>query len=250
MNAPGLVLTVVVGLLINEATDVSPWLAGRLMRTAARLWTSDRELSAVYAEEWQAFIADRPGKLLKLLTALGFVSAAAARRSVRVLTHGERAVQRAVRFPTLEANALYVALGAGIGLVLSPFVLAFFADDLDGFLFLWFALAVVTAGIVALGVAAALDIRADYYLPWEKESASQAVAEFKAEFSGFHDMGLKSHETATPITLLIRPYVSRPEVPRAAEWNTYGDFVGPMIRPYTGPSLRGDRSKSNPHAGE
>jgi hypothetical protein len=64
------VLGLAAGLAVNECSDVSPWLARRLVRWAAGIRYPGRE------DELEAVIDDRPGKLLKLLTALGFVCAA------------------------------------------------------------------------------------------------------------------------------------------------------------------------------
>ncbi|WP_238015339.1 hypothetical protein KZZ52_01590 [Dactylosporangium sp. AC04546] len=61
------------GLLANELCDVSPWLARRIVPLAARLWTTDEDRRAIYAEAWQAVIDERPGKLFKLTTALAFL---------------------------------------------------------------------------------------------------------------------------------------------------------------------------------
>jgi len=66
-------LAVILGLLVNEVCDVSPWAAKRAVRWAARRWSQDPVVAADYAEEWQAVVNDCPGKLFKLFMALGFV---------------------------------------------------------------------------------------------------------------------------------------------------------------------------------
>jgi hypothetical protein len=67
------VAAIVLGLLVNEATDICPWIAVRLVRWSARLlYRRAPERAAIRAEELAALINDRPGKLLKLFTALGF----------------------------------------------------------------------------------------------------------------------------------------------------------------------------------
>ncbi|SCF19151.1 hypothetical protein [Micromonospora saelicesensis] len=81
MNGWEIVIGVILGLLVNEMTDLSPWAARRLVRWAAYRWTTDPDVAAGYAEEWTAIIEERPGKLLKLLTATQF-SVGAARRAV------------------------------------------------------------------------------------------------------------------------------------------------------------------------
>jgi DNA-binding transcriptional MerR regulator len=64
---------IISGILVNEFCDVSPWVAVRLMRWAARLrYGRVAWRAAVRSEEYAALIQDRPGNLFKLLTALGF----------------------------------------------------------------------------------------------------------------------------------------------------------------------------------
>jgi hypothetical protein len=76
LSAWEIIIGFVLGLLATECTEVSPWLANRLVRWSAHRWSTDPEIAAGYAEEWAAVVYDRPGKLLKLLTALGFVTGA------------------------------------------------------------------------------------------------------------------------------------------------------------------------------
>lgn len=56
-------------LLINEFGEVAPWLAGRIVRRAARR-LENPEATERYAEEWEATLEEVPGKLMKLLKAL------------------------------------------------------------------------------------------------------------------------------------------------------------------------------------
>jgi lipopolysaccharide/colanic/teichoic acid biosynthesis glycosyltransferase len=64
---------IISGLLVNEATDICPWLSIRLVRWTARLrYPHAPERAATRGEELAALINDRPGKLFKLFTAVGF----------------------------------------------------------------------------------------------------------------------------------------------------------------------------------
>ncbi|MCM9077391.1 hypothetical protein L1606_04720 [Streptomyces spororaveus] len=65
----------IVGLIVNEAVDISPWLARKTIRWAARR-IPDAELAQRYEEEWSGFLDERPGKLLKLTYALTFLAPA------------------------------------------------------------------------------------------------------------------------------------------------------------------------------
>lgn len=85
MNEWELILGIILGLIVNETCDLSPWLARQLARWSARLRYTDDKMAQTRAEELTAVINDRPGKLFKLCTALAFVlyalSSATARES-------------------------------------------------------------------------------------------------------------------------------------------------------------------------
>lgn len=70
----GVAISVVTGAVVNELSDLAPWMASRVVRRAAALWTwSDPQSRATQMEEWEAVIDARPGKLLKLVTASWFL---------------------------------------------------------------------------------------------------------------------------------------------------------------------------------
>jgi hypothetical protein len=75
--------TIALGIAVNELSDVSPWLARKLVTVSARIRYGDTARSEVRTEELTAVIADRPGKVLKLGTALWFVATALAARLSR-----------------------------------------------------------------------------------------------------------------------------------------------------------------------
>jgi diguanylate cyclase (GGDEF)-like protein len=83
----GILLGIVTGLVANELFEFSPWCARKLVRWAAFRRYTDRGRAEMRAEEWTAVINDRPGKLFKLITAVGFAAAA-------VIASGRRAVGR------------------------------------------------------------------------------------------------------------------------------------------------------------
>ncbi|MFD8529436.1 hypothetical protein ACFV0L_18650 [Streptosporangium canum] len=86
MSGMEIVLGVILGLIVNEMCDISPWLAKKLVHRAAYLQFHDSDEAAGQAEEWTAMIDDRPGKLLKLFTAIGFFASSAAGRARQTLT--------------------------------------------------------------------------------------------------------------------------------------------------------------------
>ncbi|BCJ61564.1 hypothetical protein C1I93_09135 [Micromonospora endophytica] len=90
MNRWEIILGIVLGLLVNEVTDISPWIARKLVHWSAYRWTTDPATAAGYAEEWAALIDERPGKLLKLLTATRFTLGAAGRAVPRIAKNGTK----------------------------------------------------------------------------------------------------------------------------------------------------------------
>lgn len=66
------VMAVVLGLVANEIFEITPWLARHLVQKGA-MFAYPGERGQDRAEEWEAFIYDRPGKLAKLMTAVGLV---------------------------------------------------------------------------------------------------------------------------------------------------------------------------------
>jgi hypothetical protein len=98
-------LSVVTGLLVNEICDISPWLALRMVRRAARLWSvGDHEVAEAYGEEWAAIIADCPGKLSKVVRAAGFLSGATLKASMHRVGRLKRRRRQIVSVIEFEPN--------------------------------------------------------------------------------------------------------------------------------------------------
>jgi hypothetical protein len=93
----GLGIGIAASLIASEMTDFTPLIARWLVRWAARRWSTDADDANSYGEEWQRVIEDRPGKVLKVATALGLTSGALARsvsRTARELFYGLLCVVR------------------------------------------------------------------------------------------------------------------------------------------------------------
>lgn len=71
-----ILISVIIGLIVNEGCDVSPWCARRLVRWSAHRRYAEPGRAAGRAEELEALIDARPGQLLKLFTAVGFAGSA------------------------------------------------------------------------------------------------------------------------------------------------------------------------------
>lgn len=69
MSLTEILIGLVLGAVVNEACDVSPWLARRLLRWSAHR-ISDADMAERYEEEWLSLLDERPGKLLKLTFAV------------------------------------------------------------------------------------------------------------------------------------------------------------------------------------
>jgi hypothetical protein len=70
---PDVIVAVVVTLIVNEMSDISPWLAVRVARWAAgKIYASNPEMAARRAEDWQGQIDESiPTKISKLCFGLG-----------------------------------------------------------------------------------------------------------------------------------------------------------------------------------
>jgi hypothetical protein len=74
-------LALAAGLAVNECCDLSPWAARKLVRWSAHLRYTNNTRAQLRADELAALIDHRPGKLLKLFTAFGFIASALAVRA-------------------------------------------------------------------------------------------------------------------------------------------------------------------------
>jgi hypothetical protein len=117
MTTEQIVLGVLSALAVNEFCDLSPWVAGRLVRWSARLRYTDPVRADTRAEEFTALIGDRPGKLFKLLTALGFVAVAIAifaQHSMKDIRRGlAGTAERITALSSQEALAISGPPGSG-----------------------------------------------------------------------------------------------------------------------------------------
>lgn len=82
MTTGQILLTIITGLAVNECCDVSPWLARKLVRWSAHRRYAPPARAELRAEELAAYIDDSPGKLFRLITALGFAAAAVVTRKI------------------------------------------------------------------------------------------------------------------------------------------------------------------------
>lgn len=82
MTTGQILLALIIGLVGNECCDVSPWLARKLIRWSAHRHYAPPSHAELRAEELTAYINDCPGRLFKLLTALGFAAKAIVTRKV------------------------------------------------------------------------------------------------------------------------------------------------------------------------
>ncbi len=124
MTRGEIAFAIISGLLVNEVTDICPWLAIRLVRWAARLRYPDApERAATRGEEFAALINDRPGKLFKLFTALGFVLHALTVAGRRTVPRGAaRITTSTIRFANDHRSGVWrIAAGSGTAFgILAP----------------------------------------------------------------------------------------------------------------------------------
>lgn len=112
------VVTAVVGLLVTESYQSTPWLADKFMRWSVRLrYTDNPERATVRGEELTSLLADLP-TLITLPTAAGFLLRALAYRAAHRRTHARRQPRpvqhsRGARFRIALAKAVLVILCTG-----------------------------------------------------------------------------------------------------------------------------------------
>jgi hypothetical protein len=85
VNWTAALVALAVGVLINEASDISPWVGQRLARYAATLRYGRCARARTRAEEWSALLDERPGKLLKLTSGLLFFLDSLPRAAWRIM---------------------------------------------------------------------------------------------------------------------------------------------------------------------
>ena len=113
------IASLVTGVLINEVSEVAPWLARRVVTRAARLWAGpDAGLARDYQEEWTRVVEDAPGKLIKLFHALCFYVGAWGHRIRAAAPRLADAASRfSPRWPGLRTVVSTAAGAVSLGLV-------------------------------------------------------------------------------------------------------------------------------------
>lgn len=75
MTVTAIVISIIIGLAVNESCELSPWIARKVVRWSAHHRYADPARAEARAEELCSLIDDRPGKLFKLFTAFSFAIA-------------------------------------------------------------------------------------------------------------------------------------------------------------------------------
>lgn len=103
-------LGIILGLIVNETCDLSPWAAKKLVQWSARMRYTDPQRAETRAVELVSLIEERPGKLFKLCTALGFSATTLAARTQKAfinkyLLHEERIHEALITLMAIKAAA-------------------------------------------------------------------------------------------------------------------------------------------------
>lgn len=104
------IIALIIGVLVAEGTEIAPWLAKKLARWSAHMRHLDPRRAEIRAEELEAVIETRPGKLFKLATALLFAAQAGGTWGFRLLTwmqlswHIRQQLNRSQEDPSAAAN--------------------------------------------------------------------------------------------------------------------------------------------------
>jgi hypothetical protein len=107
------------GLAINECCEISPWAARKLICWSAHRRYVDPARAQIRAEELAALIDDRPGKLFKLVTALGFVAGAIASIVCRAIVRHTPTIMQLTKklIPRLRPHLAPLLTGAPVVLL-------------------------------------------------------------------------------------------------------------------------------------
>lgn len=115
MSIGEVTVTIVLGVVSIEVSDVAGWLARKVAPWAAKLrYRGQPERAAVRAQEWLSVIEERPGNVLKLGTALWFARGAVLTRSAMAMRRNRN---RAVPFfgPVPSESLGLSCLGPAVG---------------------------------------------------------------------------------------------------------------------------------------
>lgn len=142
MTTSAIVISIVVALAVAQVIAVSPWLARRTVRLAARLRYGDTDRGRTRAEDLAAYIDTCPGPLLNLGAALCFLAVGSAvfahRRSRALLGRisafveagSTRQITRRRRLSALAMANL--AMASSIGALLDSLHLSFVSTLVAG----------------------------------------------------------------------------------------------------------------------
>ncbi len=138
-------LAVVVTLIVNEATDVSPWIAIRLARWAAkRIYAGNTGRAARRQEEWEALISKSiPTKISQLFFGLGFGCAGLYCIASRRVPAALAALGRRIRpsRPSADTVSSWIAMAATAVLLSLPGIVQVIV--LGGLVSLWVCVVVL-----------------------------------------------------------------------------------------------------------
>ena len=159
------VAAVVVGAITNELCDLAPWLAIRLLRVAARLEAVSREERHLLFEEMSAMSDEVPGKLTKLLFAIGRLTYASRHMRFRA-----RATTRPARPTTVLGVLARLAFFTLFGGIAAGVALAYFLDDAQVRVLNDVLGTVLVSGILLLGVAVVVSVVWVCVIRWRRRA--------------------------------------------------------------------------------
>jgi hypothetical protein len=235
----GVLGAILLGVLANDIWALSAPLARRTVVLAARLWARDQEQAEILAEEWRAYIDDRPGQVLKLLTATAFLLAAVGRLVGRRFTARSRRIKPAIgaspgiRFLDVkvgEADAVLVGLLVGLLSSLAPLLFYLIGLDTSWALLGWGVGITVASAAAASSITFGFLVRRPPSLPRDATSLA-ALAHIVAAPPDEAEPPSPMHSA-----LLVRPFVQRTWQRRRSQPEQTG-----LVRPYV-------KSADNPNS--
>jgi hypothetical protein len=223
---------ILLGVLANDLWTLSTPIARRLVVWAAGLWARDHEQRETLTEEWRAYIDDRPGQVLKLVTASALIAAGFGRMVSRRFRIGSRSspqIAPPMRVPswvpvvdTRAAESAGVPASLVVGLLSSVAPMIFLAEGTDTrWAFLCWGFGSAVAVLVAGGSVFGFLVDRPAAIPLDSASLTDLARVLAAP----PESATQSFPTET--SQLVRPFVQ-------ADWAGGGDDTSRtrLVRPY------------------
>ncbi|HEY0001689.1 MAG TPA: hypothetical protein VGB74_14620, partial [Actinoplanes sp.] len=178
-------LAVAAGVAINIGLELAPWVARSVAHfSAALLAAGHPDSRAIYEQEFAAVVNERPGRLGKLVTALGLLAAGLAQAARRPFTAGDERPRGGVKQHHAPSNLLAAQILVFVAIAVVVNVAAAPAEDDRYLIWLSVPIAIAFAWIVEWTSRARQSQATDGVLAHMKADAQTALEDFAPGLGG------------------------------------------------------------------